>query len=60
MVKPNIEQCPICHKCFADGYYHCAEMKLYQHMGHGKAHRRERKIMNWDEDDRWPGPPFFW
>ena len=43
-------QCPICDKQFQEGYYHPAEMKLWQHMGHGRSHRRMRQWMDWQED----------
>jgi len=43
--------CPICETWFQDGGFHPASQKLYQHMGHGRIHRRTRSYMSWGDDD---------
>jgi ArsR family metal-binding transcriptional regulator len=43
-------ECPVCGETFEDGYYHCSEMKLWQHMGNDKKHKKLRKYYPWTED----------
>jgi hypothetical protein len=41
-------ECPICDATFWKGWYHTADMKLYDHMGRGKAHRSLRNDIWWN------------
>ena len=39
--------CPMCDREFRMGWYHFADQKLYDHMSHGKGHRRLRNELDW-------------
>ena len=43
--------CPVCGKTFSQGGFHPASQKLWQHMGHGKMHRKARQKLSWDMSD---------
>ena len=47
--------CPVCGKTFYQGGFHPASQKLWQHMGHGKMHRKARHKLSWDMVDWQPG-----
>ena len=46
--------CPVCGKTFSQGGFHPATQKLWQHMGHGKMHRKARHKLSWDISDWQP------
>ena len=46
-ISHDVAICPTCGSVFHEGYYHRADMKLYDHMGRGKGHRRERNEIEW-------------
>ena len=46
-ISYDIAECPVCESVFLKVYYHRADRKLYDHMAHGKGHRRERKEIEW-------------
>jgi DNA repair exonuclease SbcCD ATPase subunit len=46
--------CPVCDKTFSQGGFHPASQKLWQHMGHGKMHRKARQKLSWDSSDWLP------
>jgi hypothetical protein len=46
-ISHDLARCPICESVFLKGYYHRADRKLYDHMGRGKGHRRERNEIEW-------------
>ena len=46
--------CPVCGKTFSQGGFHPASQKLWQHMGHGKMHRKARQKLSWDMSDWQP------